>query len=343
MSLQALWHTLREQHPAKAIDESDPEQASLIPLVDHALITVSGQDAEAFLQGQCTCDFKVLALGQIVLGAHCTPKGRMNCSFQAAYLNEGQTIGLRVHHSIAELALAALKKYAVFSKVTLEISTQHVLFAVFDTNATSPPEPSPGSFTHHTQSTCLRHDEALTEYWVKREDLAQHLTQFTQFTSLPIQADDNLWQLMNIRRGIAEVQAPLQERLLPQEMNYQLTGGVSFKKGCYTGQEIVARLHYRGNLKKHMARALIESDTPPTLGESIVASADTTKAQGTLLNLARLNNTQANNAPTAAHESNTKYEALILCDDSLLDSNHCTLQENTSAKIQWLPLPYAIN
>ncbi len=324
---QAPWQSLREQHP-KATDgsHSDNVQACIIPLTEHVLITVTGPDAETFLQGQCTCDFNALAQQHCVLGAHCTAKGRMNCSFHAAYLADEHTIGLRVHQSVATFALAALKKYAVFSKVTLEISENYHIFAAFHADEPHTALPAIGQFQYTDTHTCIQHDQQLTEYWVTHHALQQTLS---PFASYPITSDDNLWQLLNIRRGIAEVKAPLQEQLLPQEMNFQLTNGVSFKKGCYTGQEIVARLHYRGKLKKHMARARISHHSAPEIGSQVLASADNEKPQGMLLNV--------------AYSGDNEYEALILCDDSLLNSNTCTLQENSSANIQWLTLPYAIN
>lgn len=300
----------------------------LLPLSEYRLIVVSGKDALSFLQGQCTCDFTSLDAGAFTLGAHCSPKGRMISSFVAAKLDEN-TIGLRVHASIASSALETLKKYAVFSKATLEIKEDAILIGLLGENVrTLENIPSVGFQQKISgNGVYLRHSEDQAECWLLASNAAE-LKELKLVSHFTLREDEQLWHLHQIRRGIGEVRAETQEQLLPQEINLQLTGGVSFKKGCYTGQEIVARLHYRGQLKKHMYRGAVQTDHAPEPGHAIFDGISDAK-KGMIINAVKLDDQQ--------------YELLAVCEDRLIDANLGTLDPNSHTKIQWLDLPYAIN
>ncbi len=314
--------------------DTDPDTApegltSFVPLDDYRLIIVSGEQSETFLQGQCTCDFTRLAKQEIILGAHCTHKGRMNSSFHAIGIDE-TTIALRVHNSISDYAKDALAKYAVFSKVTIEFGDEYYLLGILGKSASEFSSahlslPEVGKYLSTENYVIAQHQSDQIEVWCKQDTLKKIL-QSTE--SITLRKNSNLWRLTNVRRGIGEVQLANVEQLLPQELNFQLTDGISFQKGCYTGQEIVARLHYRGQMKKHLYRAKMESAVAPTVND-IITSADTEKHKGIIVNFARV--------------SASEYELLILCDSSLRTTDSCVMQKNTDAKIQWMPLPYAIS
>ncbi len=331
----------------KAQDTTDSELESLIPLADYRLIIVNGPDTIKFLQGQCTCDLASLSAHKIVNGAHCTPKGRMISNFVAAQLDE-DTVALRVHYSIAETALTALKKYAVFSKVSLTISEDHVVIGVIlpskPTTESSLTElikiaPEVGQSSTVNQVVTLHHDTNLYEIWCPSAHASDFLS---PIETVQTQKTSNLWYLINIQRGIGEVQSPLIEKLLPQEMNLQLTNGISFKKGCYTGQEIVARIHYKGQMKKHMYRGQVFSSQPPVIGEAIYIN---DKSKGMIINVAlsgdSLSGTESSNS------GDNVYEFLALCDDSIInddtDSKTCKTNPESTANIRWKSLPYAIS
>lgn len=331
----------------KAQDTTDTELESLIPLADYRLILVNGPDAIKFLQGQCTCDFASLEAHKIVTGAHCTPKGRMISNFVAAQLDE-DTIALRVHYSIAETALSALKKYAVFSKVSLSISENHIVMGVFSPNKPTTESsladilktaPEVGQYSTANQIATLHHDANLYEIWCPCEQASNY---FSPLESVQTQKTSNLWHLANIQRGVGEVQSPLIEKLLPQEMNLQFTDGISFKKGCYTGQEIVARIHYRGQMKKHMYRGQVFSNTPPTIGEAIYLNE---KPKGIIINAALSGDSLSDTEH--CNSDDKSYELLALCDDAIInddtDSKTCKTNPESTVNIQWKSLPYAIS
>lgn len=299
---------------------------ALAPLTNYALITVTGPDTEKFLQGQCTCDFASLSHVEPSgpdmltgsLGAHCTPKGRMIASFVAAKLDE-QTIGLRVHKSIVEPALASLRKYGVFSKVDIQRNEDTALFGILNTTAEADVALKTISGKYISQSTLLN------ECWIKTTDFTKDQQNITEHF---VFVEENYWQLNNIQNGVGEVRSETVEALLPQEINFQLTNAISFKKGCYTGQEIVARMHYKAQLKKHMRRAEIDSTFPPAPGE-VIHILENDKKLGTVI--------------YSAQKSQSQCELLVLAnDDSILDQS-VKLGDELQVKLRWLPLPYAIN
>ena len=318
-----------------AIQASDEADAECIILADYSLIVIEGPDAIKFLQGQCTCDFDLISQNQITPGAHCNHKGRMHSSFYAASLardtnttDTAYRVGLRVHNSIVDAAYTALKKYIVFSKA--EISIRHdyaivglcgnqIIQALEKLNL-SPPEKK--YFSIQNQITTLLHDEDLVELWICDTDLKKL---WPALSSLTPSSNSTQWNLLNIRKGIAELQAPLVETLIPQEMNMQYTGGVSFQKGCYTGQEVIARMHYRGNLKKHMYLGSISTGTKPDIGTELFVG---NKKCGVIIN--------------SAKSSEEEYNILALCNDTAYTDDNVSLNENSTSIIQWLPLPYAI-
>jgi folate-binding protein YgfZ len=175
------------------------------------------------------------------------------------------------------------------------------------------------SFTHRI----IQHAQAY-EIWLD----AAHLLENTQLNSLPT-ITNQAWDLTLIRNGIGEVREPTIEELLPQDINLQLTGGVDFKKGCYTGQEIIARMHYRGNLKKHMYRGVASSlVTTDDISSQNIIDADTQKNVGKILFAVKI--------------SETSSEFLSMTNDDYIDNKTALLSEHPAAKIEWLPLPYAI-
>lgn len=328
------WQKFLTNHPhfqsdtTSTLNLETEKSLHLCALEQYQLITVEGADALTFLQGQCTCDFTKLTEDDTTFGAHCTPKGRMVSSFLAAKTAENQYT-LRTYGNTASNLLNALKKYAVFSKVSLYIEQSIACFGLLGdqvkikeligTLPTERTHSQTGSFPHRV----IHHTQA-SEIWMN----ATFITKNTQLNSLPA-ITGQAWDLILIRNGIGEVRKPTIEELLPQEINLQLTGGVDFKKGCYTGQEIIARMHYRGHLKKHMYRGTASPLNPAhDISHQNLVDANTQKSIGKIL--------------FAVKTSNSSAEFLSITNDNYIDSKTAQLPEHPEAKIEWLPLPYAI-
>ncbi|MFT0516688.1 YgfZ/GcvT domain-containing protein [Pseudomonas faucium] len=255
------------------------DSAFFSPLSHEGILAVRGSDAGKFLQGQLTCNINYLSLEHAGLGARCMVKGRMQSSFRI--LPEGNGYLLAMASDLLEAQLADLKKYAVFSKATLsDESAAWVRFGLQQGDAAlqalglSVPA-SAGATVRHDGLIAITASAGRVELWVPADNAAR--VRETLAATLP-EGSLNDWLLGQIRAGIGQVMGPTRELFIPQMINLQAVDGVSFKKGCYTGQEIVARMQYLGKLKRRQYRlALAEQQVPapgaeifsPTHGSSV--------------------------------------------------------------------------
>ncbi|WP_053136825.1 folate-binding protein YgfZ [Pseudomonas sp. MIACH] len=243
------------------------DSAFFCPLSHEGVLAVRGADAAKFLQGQLTCNLNYLSDTQASLGARCTQKGRMQSSFRI--LLQGDGVLLAMATELLEPQLADLKKYAVFSKSKLtDESTAWVRFGVANGDQALASlglelaaETDNVARTEHL--IAIRVSPARAELWVP----AEHADSVrSQLAAQLTQAELNDWLLGQIRAGIGQVMPQTRELFIPQMLNLQAVGGVSFKKGCYTGQEIVARMQYLGKLKRRLYRLSLNAAELPEPG-----------------------------------------------------------------------------
>ncbi|WP_299592012.1 folate-binding protein YgfZ [uncultured Microbulbifer sp.] len=259
----------------------------LIDLTPMGAISVSGPDSQKFLQGQITCDLLNLPDEHLTLGSHCNPKGRMISAFYALKIDQSEFV-LLLPRDLVTTALAALKKYAVFFKAELaDISDQQHWLALCGRDASTASSQLlnlssgadtdllPGqlrTFDHNGQralAACA--NERLVMIQVPTEqaaDLWQKLR-----GSPAVAAGYSQWQKQLIEAGLPLLHQSTSETFIPQMLNLHLLGGVSFKKGCYTGQEVVARMQYLGAAKRRMYRVRIDSGEVPEPGADIFTQA----------------------------------------------------------------------
>ena len=246
------------------------DSAFFCTLSHEGVLAVIGNDASKFLQGQLTCNLNYLSDTRSSLGARCTQKGRMQSSFRIVLEPNGCLLAMA--RELVEPQLADLKKYAVFSKSKLtDDSANWVRFGLNNAQATLlslgldlPADTD--SVVRGEGLIAIRASADRAELWApaaQAERLLQHLT-----SQLP-QADVNPWLLGQIRAGIGQVMPETREQFIPQMINLQAVGGVSFKKGCYTGQEIVARMQYLGKLKRRQYRLALDQQAIPAPGAEI--------------------------------------------------------------------------
>ncbi|MGR4038067.1 CAF17-like 4Fe-4S cluster assembly/insertion protein YgfZ [Pseudomonas sp. 910_21] len=246
------------------------DSAFFCPLSHEGVLAVRGPDASKFLQGQLTCNLSYLSDSQSSLGARCNQKGRMQSSFRI--LLEGDGCLLAMASELLEPQLADLKKYAVFSKAKLtDESANWARFGLSNADSSLsglglelPQED--GAVVRADGLIAVRASSKRVELWVpaeRAESLGQQLA-----AQLP-QGELNQWLLGQIRAGLGQVMAQTRELFIPQMLNLQAVGGVSFKKGCYTGQEIVARMQYLGKLKRRLYRLALPAGELPVPGTSL--------------------------------------------------------------------------
>jgi len=260
-------------------------------LPQESLLHFTGPDAAAFLQGQTTCDTRKLDRSNALPGAYCTHQGRVICDFLLAQLGADH-LSLRMRREVMERAATTFGKYIVFSKAKLETGRDDWTVAgCWGANAATIlseycevlPSRRYGSTGAEGFVLVQLDDEgARFECYLNRAlraDLANALAAAMQ------PGNPARWQLLDIAAGFGRVEAATMERFVPQMLNYDLTGHISFNKGCYTGQEVVARLHYRGKPKRRMYLARVPAGVEASAGDELYVL-DSDQSVGTVANSA---------------------------------------------------------
>ena len=304
------------------------DSAMFCTLTHEGVLAVRGSDAGKFLQGQLTCNLNYLDEHTASLGARCTQKGRMQSSFRI--LLQGDGCVLAMARGLLEAQLADLKKYAVFSKSKLtDESDAWVRFGVQHgdgaLNALGLDLPlDTDAVVRHGALIAVRVSPARAELWApaeQAENLATRLAEQLAQGSL----DD--WLLGQIRAGIGQVLEPTRELFIPQMLNLQAVVGVSFKKGCYTGQEIVARMQYLGKLKRRLYHVQLAGPTRPEPGAALFSP-----VHGSAIGEIALA------APTAEG-----YEALAVLQDNAVEDGRILLGSLEGPALALLTLPYTLD
>ena len=237
----------------------------ICPLTHYSLIQIEGTEAEKYLQGQLTCDVTNLAAGESTLTAHCDPKGKMSALFRLIRQDE-QTFYMLLKSALLPSALDQLKKYAVFSKVTFTSLNWQILGAT-GTKAIE----KCGQF-----SAQIRID-------VKVQQPRMILLNPTRLALDPT-VEAEAWDLLDIQDGIPSLAAVTQLEFIPQALNLQsIEQAISFQKGCYIGQETVARAKYRGANKRALFIFAAQTQSLPDIGSALeMALGDNWRATGTI-------------------------------------------------------------
>jgi folate-binding protein YgfZ len=243
---------------------------STIDLSHLGLLHVAGADAKKFLQGQITCDVNEITATQSRLGAQCNPQGRIVSLFRLFEFHDNYY--LQMPAELVPSTINALKKYAVFFKVNLQDASESFHRIGYAGSGLQK------IFPHLTQTTDATTPESdlLIIRLAGNEPRYEIIGDKTAIEDIVIQLgantlDDpiNMWKYWTITTGIPSINETTVGKFLPHEINLQLLNGISFEKGCYTGQEIIARMHYRGQLKKKMFQARVKSTHPPAPGSDI--------------------------------------------------------------------------
>ena len=239
------------------------------------MLAAYGADAQGFLQNQLTNDVTRVDATHSQLNAYCTPKGRMLALFRM--FQRGDTYYMRMPRGVLEPTLERLQKFVLMSKVTLEDGSGSLVRiglsgpdAVEElekaTGGTAPSEVEDVVSTGEYTIIRIAGPQPRFEVYGELEPM-KTLWNRLNVHCAPIGAGD--WALLDILAGLPNVYPETVEAFVPQMANLEILDGVSFKKGCYPGQEIVARMQYLGKVKRRMYRLHGESGDAPAPGTEI--------------------------------------------------------------------------
>jgi folate-binding protein YgfZ len=302
--------------PSHAFDAS--ALTGLVRLEQWGLIRAQGADAASFLHNQLTQDFVLLGRDQARLAGYCSPKGRMLASF-IGWKSGEDAILLACSRDLIAPTLKRLSMFVLRAKVKLsDASAEFALHGAVG-GAIAPELPA---------ASWSRLDDAAGS-WIRlpaAEGVARALLCTKPENPLTAELPAALWQWLEVRSGVCLVSAPVVEEFVPQMLNYESVGGVNFKKGCYPGQEVVARSQYRGALKRR--GHIFHSEAEARVGQEVFHASDADQPCGVV-------------AAAAPHPGGG-WDAIVSLQISALDGQALRLDSATGASLQPLALPYEL-
>lgn len=327
-ALEQAGATLHGEHRLET--DAGIDQTLVTPLLHQQVIGVLGPDAHKFLQGQLSCDMEEIDQRGSGLGAHCNIKGAMLALYRLLAVEGGYW--LRTSQEIRQAAQANLNKYIIFSKAeTSDLSEEIVGLGLSGPGAVALVErvldraPSePGGTIRSGQRLAVKVPGKRYELWLPLSEALELLPNLLDSATLGGTAQ---WELLEIQAGIPDLRADSVETHIPQMTNLQALNGVSFRKGCYTGQEIVTRLQHRGKLNKCMFRASAETAQLPAVGDYI-HSEQREKIGQVLL---------------AAPAGDNRVELLAVITKAQADDHRLMLESQNGPQLELLELPYELD
>ena len=292
-------------------------------LADRGVIRARGADAGKFLQGQLTNDVLTLAPGAVRLAGFCSAKGRLQATF--LIWRDGDDYLLACPLSLLAPTLKRLSMFVLRAQCKLsDASAELELVGVAGPAATA---------MLGDMAVWTRHDRGASSI-VRLPDAAgleRCLVVAASGTEIDVAAAPALtlatWRWLDVESGIVTIEAATVDRFVPQMVNLELVGGVDFQKGCYPGQEVVARSQYRGTTKRRAF--LFDCDVVPGLGQDVFAATEGGEAVGTIVN-------------AAPHPEHAGGSALVEVRLAALEGAELRLGTSDGPRLHRRELPYAV-
>jgi len=295
------------------------------------LLRVTGDDAENFLQGQLSGDAREITEEKAQYSSYNTPKGRMLATF-LAWLEEGGYC-LQLPHPLLESVKKRLSLFILRAKVTIEDASDHtVRIGVAGEQAAAllakvfGELPADAMRVVHSNQGHLIRLNARQYLFSGRAEQAITLWDALRHEAAPV--GTACWEWLDIRAGIPQILPPTQEEFVPQMANYELIGGVGFKKGCYTGQEIITRTQHLGKIKRRLYLAHIDTDNAPQPGDHLFGQEAEGQVGGKIVN--------ARQAPEGG------YDVLAVIPVASIHAGNVHWRSADGPVLKTLPLPYPV-
>ena len=301
-----------------------PDVSGMVELTHLGVIRATGDDAATFLQGQLTQDVLGLGLSEAHLAAFCNAKGRMQASFIVFKRSENEIL-LLCSRDILPATLKRLSMFVMRAKARLTDASAEFRLLGFMGDAT---ELIAACARSAWAKTDIGHSNVIFLPPGAGQSRALWCTPVAEpLPDLPL-IDLNTWHWLAVQSGIAMISLPIFEAFVPQMLNYESVGGVNFKKGCYPGQEIVARSQFRGTLKRRAY--VMHTNSEPAVGQEVFSAMDAEQPCGLV-------------AACAANPAGG-FDAIVSMQTSAAaeGAGVLTLGSATGPVLQLLPLPYKL-
>ncbi|SCK30400.1 hypothetical protein PSELUDRAFT_3780 [Vogesella sp. LIG4] len=283
-----------------------------------SVLRISGDDATAFLQGQFSCDVAAIAEHGVSWGSYSTAKGRMQASF--LLFGSGGIFHLLLRRDIAETFRKRLSMFVLRAKVKIEnVDDSIAALAVIRPTACSGAIPQREAADGNDLAAAISPQASIVLSDAPAALLAQWQPALAAVGS-------TAWDLVFVQAGLPWVSLATYEEFVPQMANLDLLGGINFKKGCYPGQEIVARTQYLGKVKRRLYRALVSAAAVKE-GDTLVAASTGDQTIGRVM--------------LAVPKTDGQSECLLVIQEAAWQENP-QLANNPAAQLQQLPLPYQL-
>ena len=300
------------------------------------IIRVTGADAASFLQGQLTNDVALLGMNESRLAAFCSAKGRMQASFtiyKRPALDTAQAtpdIYMVCSRDILAPTLKRLSMFVMRAKAKLADVTDEFNIYGLTGNTIN----SIANQAINTSATVIFNTStAIALHPALGQTRALCITPVGDSAPAGETLSAELWNWGEVHAGIATITAPIVEAFVPQMLNYESVAGVNFKKGCYPGQEVVARSQFRGTLKRRAYVVNIDSDvTQPVVGQEIFHDSDAEQPCGMVVQVAK----------NPAYDLQKGFSAIVSIQVSAAEGGKLSLGSASGANITLLPLPYPL-
>ncbi len=266
MIIQAISTTTANR--SMTLPSSAPDISGIADLTHLGVIRVAGVDAVKFLQSQLTQDVALLGLSEARLAAFCNVKGRMQASF-VMFKRSHEEVLLVCSHDILAATLKRLSMFVLRAKAKLsDASGDFALYGV----AGSAIESIAGGARPAWTKADIGDANLIYLYAGAGQPRALWCAPAGSPAPAGPRMDLGQWQWLGVQSGIAMITQPIFEAFVPQMLNYESVGGVNFKKGCYPGQEVVARSQFRGTLKRRAY--LVHTLGTPAAGQEVFHASD---------------------------------------------------------------------
>lgn len=333
--MTSIWTDFLQQQALAALPPATAARPSFFaPLPDLGLITVSGEDAASFLHTQLTNDVQNLGVAQARLAGYCSPKGRLQATF--LMWKSGDSIFLQLPRELQAALQKRLQMFVMRAKAKLaDANATHAILGFAGDAAGTALAPwfpalpdAPYGKIDNQHGSLIRvadADGAPRYQWITSPETAIAAWPLLS-ASLPALAAQ-AWRLSEIQAGIPQITLATQEQFVPQMINFEVVGGVNFKKGCYPGQEIVARSQYLGKLKRRAVLASVAA-TGIAAATEVFSSNDPDQPCGMIVN--------------AEADSANGSRCLLEIKLAALESGTVHLGSVSGAQLQFHALPYSI-